>query len=118
MLSATGTFHPLEVVYIYGIMISMEIKLVLTPDEQEAMDASIAEFPEDDALQLLGDAASRLRQSTEELDQLRAQVPTSGDQLDDDLTSRIDRVWKSQTALRGLTTDLERVTGVKVEDII
>ena len=88
----------------------MELRIILSENEQALLGLEEAEFPESDAIHLLFDATQLLARNTEHLNNLRGHTPGVRGQL--------NVTWHQNSVLSDLVQGLERVTGTGSESTL
>lgn len=83
----------------------MEIKIILSPEEQAILGVDEAEHGEEEALPLLFDATDVLGSLTDRINELRT-GPLNAQR------GELNRAWNQYSMLSGLINGLKRVVGV------
>jgi len=83
----------------------MELRIILSEDEQTLLGVETAEFSDKDALQLLFDATECLARNTERMNSLRGHVPGQ--------RAGLNQAWHQDAVIGGLIEGLTRVAQIE-----
>ncbi len=85
----------------------MELKIILSLEEQKLLDVDEAEFSDADAIHLLFSATEKLARNSECMNELRGRVAGQ--------PAQFNRTWHENSVLSDLVNGLERITGTGTE---